>query len=173
AVALYQHEQQREEDRQKKKSLWKVCQQIQDEHWAKTKKTVKLDCNMLRRLVNGGTPKSISNSSKGLLLPEEVNIIINYAIEIASHGFLLSHGRLREHVNEICRAQLGVGFSEKGVGRCWTSHFIEKHSDCLSMYWAHPLDNAHGCAVNPTTNKQWFDLLETVLAGGVDSLNDQ
>jgi hypothetical protein len=75
-------------------------------------------------------------------------------------------------VNEVCRAQLGNKFPKKGVGRRWTSRFVEKHSDRLSTYWAHPLDNIQGCAVNPITNKQWFDLLETVLAGGADSLDD-
>ena len=41
------------------------------------------------------------------------------------------------------------------------------------MYWAHPLDSARGCAVNPMTNKQWFDILEMVLAGDADSLDDR
>ena len=82
ALALYQHEQQREEDGKKRLSLRKACQESEGQHWAETKKTVKLDCNTLHRLAKGGTPKSISNSSRGWLLPEEVNIIINYAIEV-------------------------------------------------------------------------------------------
>jgi hypothetical protein len=96
-------------------SLRKVCQRIEDEHWADARRTITLDCNTLWRHVNGVTPKSISNSSRGWLQPEEVDNIINYAIELASCGFPLSHPRLQEHVNEICRARLGDGFPAKGV----------------------------------------------------------
>jgi hypothetical protein len=36
------------------------------------------------------------------------------------------------------------------------------------MYWSHSLDNKRGRAVNPATNKAWYDLLEDVLAGWRD-----
>ncbi|KAF9226952.1 hypothetical protein BS17DRAFT_653574, partial [Gyrodon lividus] len=42
-------------------------------------------------------------------------------------------------------------------------HFVEKHSNHLKMTWSHPLNSKHGCAVNPHTNKAWFDLLEGVM----------
>src|ERR1700676_175085 len=110
AVALYQHEQQREENGRKKMSLRKVCEEIQHQCWVESKKEVKLDYSTVRRLANGGTPKSISNASRGWLLAGEVDVIIGYAIEVASRGFPLSHARLREHVNEICDARLGDKF---------------------------------------------------------------
>jgi len=47
AIALYQHEQQREENGQKRMSLQKVCQRIEDEHWADARRTITLDCNTL------------------------------------------------------------------------------------------------------------------------------
>ncbi|KAF8239053.1 hypothetical protein L208DRAFT_1481574 [Tricholoma matsutake] len=172
AVALYKHEQQREENGRKRMSLQKVCEEIQHQCWVESKKEVKLDYSTVRRLANGGTPKSISNASRGWLLSGEVDIIIDYAIEVASCGFPLSHARLREHVNEICDAQLGDKFLAQGVGQCWTSHFVEKHTDWLTMYWAHLLDNTHGRAVNTITNTQWFDILGTVMHGGTDSLDN-
>jgi hypothetical protein len=172
AVALYKHEQQREENGTKRMSLRKVCEDIQHQCWAESKKEVKLDYSTVRRLVNGGTPKSISNASRGWLLSGEVDVIIGYAIEVASRGFPLSHARLREHVNEICDARLGDKFPAQGVGRRWTSRFVEKHADRLTMYWAHPLDNTRGRAVNPITNTQWFDILGTVMRGGADSLDN-
>ncbi|KAJ7801277.1 hypothetical protein B0H14DRAFT_2464922, partial [Mycena olivaceomarginata] len=36
------------------------------------------------------------------------------------------------------------------------------------MYWSHNLDNKCGRAVNPATNKAWYDLLEDVRAGRRD-----
>jgi hypothetical protein len=54
------------------------------------------------------------------------------------------------------------------VGIQWTNRFVIKHSEKLKMYWTHNLDGKRGCAVNPTTNQQWFDLLEEVLQGRRD-----
>ena len=64
-------------------------------------------------------------------------------------------------------AQLGNIFPE-GVGRKWTVRFIEKHSEQLKVYNLHPLKTIRGHAVNPTTNKAWFDLLGKVLETGDD-----
>ena len=68
-------------------------------------------------------------------------------------------------MNSICRARLGAAFPDEGVGKRWTDHFVEKFSDWLGTYWARPLDNARGRAVNPITNAAWFDLLGKTLAG--------
>jgi hypothetical protein len=168
AVALYRHEQETEANR-KPLSLRKVCKQIEDEHWSETKMKVKLDPCTLRRLVNGGTLKSIRNSEKSWLLESEATMVIDYAIEVASRGFPLSHRRLKEHVDNICRTRLGRKFPTSGVGKNWTSRFISKHSDRLSTYWTHNLDEKRGRAVNPHTNAEWFDLLGDVLKGNRDS----
>lgn len=40
--------------------------------------------------------------------------------------------------------------------------FVEKNSDHLSMCWSHPLKNAHGRAVNPSTNTMWYDMVEGI-----------
>ena len=96
-------------------------------------------------------------------------MVINYAIEVASRGFPLSHRRLKEHVDSICHVRLGRNFPTSGVGKNWTSHFISKNSDWLSTYWTHNLDEKWGWAVNPHTNKEWFDLLKDVLKGNRDS----
>jgi hypothetical protein len=95
---------------------------------------------------------------KGWLLPTEVDVVINYAIEVASCGFPLCHKRLREHMNSICKACLGAVFPDEGVGKRWTDHFVEKFSDQLGTYGARPLDNIQGQAINPITNAAWFNL---------------
>jgi len=115
-----------------------------------TGKSIVLDHNTLLRLAKGGKSKSLSNEEKGW------------------RGFPLNHKRLKEAVDEICRARLGDRFPPGGVGKNWTSRFIEKHHDELWMYWSHTLDNKRGRAVNPATNKAWYDLLEDVLAGRRD-----
>ncbi|EDR04558.1 uncharacterized protein LACBIDRAFT_304343 [Laccaria bicolor S238N-H82] len=71
-------------------------------------------------------------------------MVIDYAIEVASCGFPLSHRRLKDHVDSICHARLGRKFPASGVGKNWTSRFISKHSDRLSTYWTHNLDEKRG-----------------------------
>ncbi|KAJ7934116.1 hypothetical protein B0H13DRAFT_1855592 [Mycena leptocephala] len=108
-------------------------------------KDFSLDPRTLLRHVNGGKPLSVSNAEKGWLLPEEVDTIIKFATEVANRGFPLRHKRIKEAVDEICRARLGAAFPPT-------------HSNRLSIYWSYPLDNMCGHAVNPATNTAWFDL---------------
>jgi hypothetical protein len=169
ATALYIHEQDKDlQNGEKRMSLRAVCKPIEGEHLLQKKKAITLDPNTLLRHVKGGKAKSKSNEEKGWLLPEEVETVIAYAVEVANRGFPLTHRWLKEVVDEICSAQLGNKFPSIGVGKKWTGHFVEKHRDRLRTYWSHSLDNKRGHAVNPATNTAWFDLLEDVLAGRRD-----
>ncbi|KIK65808.1 hypothetical protein GYMLUDRAFT_70101 [Collybiopsis luxurians FD-317 M1] len=87
---------------------------------------------------------------------------------MARRGFPLTHEILKDEVDSIIRTRLGNQFPEEGVGKQWTSRFIEKYWNELKMFWSSSLDEKRGRAVNPTTNQQWFDLLEEVLAGKRD-----
>ncbi|KAJ7759016.1 hypothetical protein DFH07DRAFT_711119, partial [Mycena maculata] len=148
--------------------MQKICDLVQAEHFKVHHQHITLSSSVLDRLDKGGMPKSKSNAAKGWLLPEEAETVIQYAVEVASCGFPLTHRRLKECVDEICRARMGDAFPEAGVGIQWTQRFCEKHSDRLDTYWTAPLDNKRGRAVNPTTNAQWFDLLEATMAGKLD-----
>jgi hypothetical protein len=82
---------------------------------------------------------------------------------MGNHGFLLSHCRLKNHVDEICRAHLGSEFPEGSVGVNWTHCFVEKHSEQLKISRSRPLESKRGQAVNQSTNEAWWSLLsETV-----------
>lgn len=48
---------------------------------------------------------------------EEMEVVIDYAIECGDRGFPLSHRHLQEHVNEILQARLGDKFPKGGVGQ--------------------------------------------------------
>ncbi|KAF5327970.1 hypothetical protein D9758_017746 [Tetrapyrgos nigripes] len=174
AVTLYQAEHSpgvtEEVLGRKPHGLRKICIIVENEHYEQTKKALPkhLSSSTLLRLVNGGTPKSLSNSSRGWLLQSEEKIVIDYALELASRGFPLTHQRLKEIVDKICRSRLGDKFSEKGVGRNWTTRFVEKHSSRLKMFWSSNLDTKRGRAVNPFTNEEYFKLLKEVLEGRKD-----
>lgn len=119
--------------------------------------------------MKGGKSKAESNAENEWLLKEEERKVIKYAGEMAYHGFPLRHRRLKEHIDAIPHARLCDAFPKKGVGVNWMDHFMEKHSNELGTYWSSPLDSAHGCAVNTTTNKAYFDLLEdTIMKNNID-----
>ena len=164
AVAAYHFELGRPPN-ERRKGLRKVCRETEAEHYRKTKEVIKLDPMTLRRLASGGKRKSQSNAEKGWLKADEIDLVIDFAVETAARGFPLSHQWLREHVNAILHARLGSRFPPGGVGRRWTDRFVERHSARLSMYWAKPLDNAQGRAVNPATNDAWFNILGATLHG--------
>lgn len=169
AAAIRKADQERElQPGEKRKSLANVCTEVADEYFAETGKKEVLSTSTVDRLAKGGIPKAESNALKGWLLPEEVEVVIKYALDIAARGFPLSHKRLKEVVDDIVRARLGDKFPASGVGHNWTDRFLTKHSDRLKMYWTHSLDEKRGRAVNPVTNAAWFDLLQAVLQGKKD-----
>ncbi|KAJ7596097.1 hypothetical protein C8J56DRAFT_711984, partial [Mycena floridula] len=130
AVTLYQAEQARIGPG-RKKGFRLICRDVEKAFFQDKGISVHLNHNTLRNLVNGGRLRSNSNAEKGWLLDEEADEVIAYVEETASWGHGLSHRRLKEHVDEICRTRLGDEFPEDGVGIQWTQRFVEKHSDRL------------------------------------------
>ena len=165
AVAMY-HAEQAKVPPEKKKSLRVVCREIESEHKRTTGREVHLDHGTLNRLYKGGQRLTDFNASKSWLLEGEVEKIIENALTIAERGFPLSHKRLKENVDDICRARLGDEFPAAGVGANWTQRFVTKHSKQLTMYTPRPLDTKRARAVNPTTNAAWFKLLGETLESG-------
>lgn len=163
AVALYQH--QSESDTQKL-GLRKVCTAVEKECLRERNIRIKLNHNTLRNLVNGGQLIMDFNAEKSWLTKAEADEVINYAVEVAEMGYGLDHRRLKEHIDEICRARYGPKFPETGVGRNWTNRFIEKHSDRLHMYKGRALDTQRGRAGNEVMHQRYFDLVEEVQLQG-------
>ena len=64
-----------------------------------------------------------------------------------------------EHVDSICQAHLRDLFPVGGVGKNWTDHFVEKHSEAIKMSWSWPLETKHGQAVNPFMKEAFYELL--------------
>ncbi|KAF8206025.1 hypothetical protein K438DRAFT_2092251, partial [Mycena galopus ATCC 62051] len=92
AVALYWADQARVlGPKERRKGGAKICTELEQGYYWKYKKNIKLSPSTLDLLVKGGTPKSILNTTKGWLLPEEEEVVIKYAIEVASCGFPLMH----------------------------------------------------------------------------------
>jgi hypothetical protein len=146
----------------KRKGCRVIAKDFMDLYKMETGRDIKLDYNFIRRGAQGGRTRAQVNAARTWLTPGETDIVIQYIVECGHRGFPLSHKRLREHVNEILRARLGVLFPEEGVGKKWTSRFVEKYSDQLKMSWATSLESKRGRAVNEHTLKAWFDLVEDV-----------
>jgi hypothetical protein len=86
----------------------------------KTEKPIYLSYSTMQSLTNGSKTKAQSNADYGWLTPKEVEIVIEYIVEVGERGFPLSHKRLKEHVDKICYAKLGLKFPDAGVGKNWT-----------------------------------------------------
>ena len=84
----------------------------------------------------GGKTRAQSNAEECWLLDAEVAVIITFIGEIVDRGFSPSHRWLKEHVDFICQAHLGDLFPVGGVGKNWTDHFVEKHSEDIKMLWS-------------------------------------
>jgi len=150
----------------RKPGLRTICREMEKEYYIEKHRKITLNHNTLRNLVNGGRMRSKSNAEKGWLRDKEAKEVVDYAVELGEWGHGLSHRRLKEHVDEILRARLGLKFPETGISSQWTSRFIEKHSDRLRLYVARPLDTARGQAVNEHANNQYFDIVERVQIQG-------
>jgi hypothetical protein len=87
-------------------------------------------------LAAGGKTRAQSNAEGCWLLDAEADVVITFIGEIANQSFPLSHRQLKEHVDSICRACLGDLFPVGGVGKNWTDHFMEKHSEAIKMLWS-------------------------------------
>jgi len=108
------------------------------------------------------------NHAKRWLLPEEEEVVLGFALEIASRGWPLEKERIKAHVDKICGARLGGTFPEKGVGLNWVDRFLKHHANHLQTYRAHPLEALRGKAVNEYTHRNYFNILKHVLDTGDD-----
>lgn len=149
----------------KKVGVRRICEEVERECFEKTKKKIKLSKTTVLARVGGREGIRSFNMSKAWLTEGEEEVIVDFAIDTALRGFPLSHGRLKEHVDEICRAKLHTEFPEGGVGQEWTHRFVRRHSKKLHPYWAHALDNSRARAVNINNKDAYFSLLKKVLEG--------
>jgi hypothetical protein len=120
------------------------------------------------RNLTGARPLAESNHAKCWLLPEEEEVILEFALEIASRGWPLEKQHIKAHVDKICRARLGVIFPENGVGLNWVDRFLGRHANRIQTYRSHPLEALCGKAVNEYTHRNYFNILKHVLDTGDD-----
>ena len=144
--------------------LRKICLEIEALHFSETGSVVRLSTSTLLRLVKGGKTCEEALEERAWLNIGESDIVIDFIIEMAHRGFPLSHQRLKEHVDLICRARHGSNFPATGVGINWTYRFSKRHSARLKLAGSRPLEDKRGRAVNPHTNAAYWLILGDSLA---------
>lgn len=127
-----------------------------------TGQDIAIDHNFLIQQAKGWQTRSEANAAKCLLKPSEIQVVIDFVVECGNRGFPLSHKRLKEHVDKILQARLGVNFLVGGVGKKWTHRFVENYLERLKATWATPLESKRGRAVNKHTVNAWFDLYDNI-----------
>ncbi|KAJ7741558.1 hypothetical protein DFH07DRAFT_778038 [Mycena maculata] len=69
-----------------RKGLQKICEGVEQEYYAKHRWTITISPVTVGRHAKGGGTRSTSNAEKGWLEKEEVETVIAYTLEVASHG---------------------------------------------------------------------------------------
>ena len=162
AVTAY-HKEQKKTPKKSRRGLRTICKEFEDLYFSQTGKTIKL-CHMtLKRLAEGGKTREKANANRRWLTDSEEDVVIDFISEMADRGFPLSHRRLKEHVDTICKARLGKNFPAKGVGENWTYQFAQRNSERIKISRSRPLEDKRGRGANPHTNAAWWKLLgETI-----------
>ena len=147
-----------------------VAKEFTERIKAETGKDIAINYAWLIWGAKGIKSRAEENASCGWLNDGEVDVVIDYIIELGNCGFPLSHQRLKEHVDEILQAWLGDQFPTGGVGAQWTHRFVQKHSDQIKMSWFTPLELKWGWAVNEHTVKAFTLLQDTVTKYNIEEL---
>lgn len=162
AVTAY-HEEQKKRSVKSRRGLRAICKDFEVLYFSETGKILKL-CHMtLKRLAAGGMTREKANANRRWLTDGEEDVVIDFISEMADRGFPLSHKRLKEQVDTICKARLGDAFPAKGVGENWTYRFAQRNSERIKISRSRPLEDKRGRGANPNTNEAWWKLLgETI-----------
>ncbi|KAF5393164.1 hypothetical protein D9757_001173 [Collybiopsis confluens] len=161
AAQWYKDEQSRQlQNGERRKGLRKICEEVSDMHFALMGEQIKLSHVTLKAYVQGRRTQAEYMESKQWLEPEEEEVVVKYAVEMAERGFPLSPKRIREHALQILQKRLGSLAPENGLNGNWATRFINRHHDRLGRYWSRPLDKSRARAVNPTTKDEFFQLLK-------------
>jgi hypothetical protein len=132
----------------KHKRSWMVAHDFMHLYKKETSQDIKIDHNLLIHGVKGGRTHVQANAAWSWLTAEEQEVVIKCIAECRNGGFMLSHHRLKEHVNKILHTWFGDMFPIGGVRKKWTNQFSEKYSEQIKMSWSSPLDSKYGQAVN-------------------------
>ena len=84
--------------------LRKICEEVSNEHFAKTHNRIVLSRSTLADQVNGVHSCLCASAERTWETKEEAEQVINFAVEIAQRGFPLSRRQLRNHANTILKS---------------------------------------------------------------------
>jgi hypothetical protein len=103
-----------------------------------------------------------TRSEQALLMGEEAQLVVDYALEIHDRGFPINRCRVAEIANKVIKARVGENF--EGVGLTWAARFIQREEK-LCMRWTRGLEDTRAKAVNPAAHEAWVDMAHRSLTG--------
>jgi len=92
----------------------------------------------LNRLSRGGVSQSTFNATKRKLSNAEEQVVVDWILQGADHGFPPTSKGVQKATNEILESKNGAGYEPVGVN--WVDPFVERHQDKLQTHWSKPLD---------------------------------
>ncbi|KAJ3493097.1 hypothetical protein NLJ89_g11092 [Agrocybe chaxingu] len=162
AVEAY-HAELEKPDHCARRGLRTICKDFKQLYFEETGDQIHLSHMTLSQLADGGLTQVQANATRSWLSKGEEDVVVEFILDMAAHGWPLSHRRLKEHVDMICHACKHKNFPVEGVGQNWTTRFVQRHSDRLKMKDSRPLEDKRGHGANPTANKQYWALLDETI----------
>ncbi|TFK58290.1 hypothetical protein BDN72DRAFT_782290, partial [Pluteus cervinus] len=127
AVLAYWSELEKPSNR--RRGLRTICKDFEAIYFKETGKHARLIHSTLAKLADGGRTQQQASAEWSWLTVPESDVVIIFAKEMAAQGWPESCERLKEHVDMVLRARLGVEFPLGGVGKNWVARFMIRHSD--------------------------------------------
>lgn len=109
----------------------------------------------LARHVNGDWTQEEYMASQQWLSRAKEQVLVDFIIESADHGFPMNQDQIAQHANTIVQKE-----GEPPLGEHWINGFHDHHKDVLQTIWSKPLDMQCACALNIDVKQAWFDLVK-------------
>lgn len=92
-------------------------------------------------------------------MPGEERVVVDFCLESADQGFLLTHSNVYSAADGILTAWMGDDHNP--LGHNWVDGLLICHWNELQTHWSKPLDTQWENALNSTNVKLWFDLVKS------------
>jgi hypothetical protein len=107
-----------------------------------------------------GKGKSILefNAEKQKLTPTKENILVEFILESAHHGFPMENSEMKMTADAILMSKFGPDCEL--VGESWVYNFKDRHSKKLQTFWSSPVDSQRAASLNPTAVQSFQNICE-------------
>lgn len=113
-----------------------------------------------RHVNNQAVTKLESAATRSRLSPEESKTVLENTIYLAQRGVPVTPKAIAKRAWAIISAKEGPNAVPLGIN--WGDRFITRNRKQLQLYWGSRIDTKRGRAVNPSSNKDYWDTIQEI-----------